>query len=336
MSALDAAWETLEAQVQPRAGWHTLRVHPDAPCAIRAGVRRPSGARGLLLEVPAAAIPTGVEYPECGGFVVSPETIVPGPGGKVRLCVEERSPHWREIFAVMAAQVSQHLSRSPGPAAAVASLLARLAAWQRFMASHGPGRLSEEACAGLAAELLVLEMQVLPAMPALAAIDAWRGPTGAPQDFRFGSALVEVKGSTSAAPSSFRVSNLEQLSGEAGLPLLICHVAMSVAPGGRTLPELVATVRAAIPPEDEAAAAQLEELLFEAGFLDAHAASYQSPPYAVRAVRRFRVEEGFPRITPDSAPSGVLSAIYSVSLAACAPFEITPGEYVGITGTAHV
>ncbi|MFD1190797.1 PD-(D/E)XK motif protein [Phenylobacterium conjunctum] len=337
MSGLEAAWTILEDEPRSRSGWYSRRILPEAACVIRAGLREPVGTRALLLEVPAGAVPTGTEWPECVGFVVGPEMMVPGPGGAVRICLEERSPLWRELFTVMATQVSQHIAQAAGPPAAVAILLSRLAAWQRFMSENGPGPLSEEARTGLVAELLFLEREVLTILPVAEALAAWQGPSKAPQDFRFPAGLVEVKGSTAAAPASFRVANLEQLSGAGGLPVLLCHLSMSLAGvTARTLPEIVDELRALAERAGAATSHRLEDLLFQAGYLDAHISSYRTPAYEVRALTRYLVSEGFPRLTPETVPPGVSAATYMVSLSACAPYEVDATRAALIIGSPNV
>lgn len=336
MSGLEDAWGLLRAESRPEPGWHGRRVHPEAVCRLQAAIRQPDGVRGLLLEVQAAAIPAGVEWPDCAGFLLTPAPLSGGASGRVRLVLEERSPVYAELFGVVADNVAACAAAAGSEPAAVAAVAGRLAAWQRFMERHGPGRLSEEARVGLAAELIFLETVVLARLPATEAVTAWRGPTGAPQDFRFPACLVEVKGSVAATPSSFRVSNLDQLSGDAGLALFLCHQSLSSSgPGARTLPALVADIRAAAA-GGGAAAGQLEDLLFEAGWLDAHAPGYSVQLYAPSGLRCFRVEDGFPRLTPGGVPPGVSAAVYSVLLSACTPFETTLAACADLIGNPHV
>ncbi|MBU1377074.1 MAG: PD-(D/E)XK motif protein [Alphaproteobacteria bacterium] len=336
MSGLEGAWALLGAEARPESGWHSRRIFNGSACTIRAGIRQPSGTRGILFEVAASAVAPGAIYPDCAGFTLRPEPLVAGPGGTVRLALEERHPAWRDIFGILGNAVARQVAARSDEPAAVSQLFARLAAWQRFLAAHGPGRMSEKAQAGLVAELLFLERHVLPGRGGAASVAAWRGPTGAPQDFCFPRCLVEVKGTKSFSPASFRVSNLEQLSGETGLPLFVCHMGLTLAAtDGRTLPEIVDQLRVAIGSTLDGGDALFEEMIFEAGYLDAHAAAYAAPAYAIGPTRWFRVDEGFPRLVPGSVPQGVQSAVYSVSLAACAPFEVDAEACLSLTGPEH-
>jgi len=73
---------------------------------------------------------------------------------------------------------------------------------------------------------------VLPILPARDAVQAWRGPFGAAQDFRLGDIAVEVKSTASLNPASFKVASLDQLdAGELTL-LLLHHVALSIDEAG--------------------------------------------------------------------------------------------------------
>lgn len=338
MSDLELAWNALLVEGRSEPGWHGRRVFADAPCRIQAAIRPASGVRGVLFEVPIAAVPAVVEYPACAGFALLPELLTGGPGGTVRLVLEERAPAYAELFSAMAADVTHRTADARSASAAVACLLARLAVWQRFASRFGPGRLTDEACVGLAAELIFLDRYALARLRPEAAAQAWVGPTGAPQDFRFPAGLVEIKGSLAQTPASIRISNLQQMDGTAGLPLFLCHLALSAAvgAGARSLPDLVADLRQAFGAGADGALEAFEDLLMDVGYLDIHAAHYLQPFYAVRAATFYRVEGMFPRLTPGEVPSGVLSATYAISLAACAAWVVPEAQCLSVIETVHV
>jgi hypothetical protein len=332
LNELESAWTALTSESRTEPGWHSRRVAPTAPCSVRAAVR-PSGLRGLLIDVPAAAIPAGADYPGCAGFSVTPETVAPGPGGSVRLTLEERGSGYRDIFTAMATDVVRRASATSTEATFVAMLLSRLAVWQRFASKFGPGILSEEARAGLAGELMFLDRVVLARLPPAEAMAAWTGPGGIPQDFRFPACYVEIKASVSASPSTMRISNLEQLDGAADLPLFLCHLSLSLA--GRdalSLPDLVEAVKTRLEAAGDGSAEMLEDRLAGAGYLAVHAPHYRARTYDLGRLTCHHVTGAFPRLTSSTAPQGITGATYALSIAACQDWIVDVSECTRLIG----
>lgn len=325
MSELRSIWAALGVEARTEPGWHVRRVRGGSPCDIRAAVAAPGGAVALLFEVRARSVPAGAAMPDCIGFTLTPEIITAGPGGQLRLCLSLRDARYQPVFETLAEDVADAVAVAPSEAAGVKALLARLRTWERFVQRFGHDHLSEEQQLGLHAELLCLERHLLPLMDAGVAVRGWRGPHGEPQDFRFRAAAVEVKATAAANPQSFRVANLDQLDPGARDLLLVHHIGFAVGSTGRTLPEVVAGLRAALDTSDPVAAADLETALTEAGYLDLHEAAYAERRRSVRTATWFRVADGFPRLTSCTVPPGVAAARYDVLLQSCSGCAISEG-----------
>src|SRR5262249_25444452 len=105
LSEVRTAWAALAGEARTEPGWHARRVHGEFPCDIRAAIGAPGGTLALLFEVQARSIPAGASLPLCVGFELTPETIVPGPGGQIRLCLSLRDTRFRTIFETLADDV---------------------------------------------------------------------------------------------------------------------------------------------------------------------------------------------------------------------------------------
>ncbi len=268
--------------------------------------------------------------PTCVGFELTLETMVPGPGGQIRLCLSLRDARFRAIFETLAEDVAGAVVAAASEASGVKALLARLRLWERFVQRFGPDHLTDQEQLGLFAELHCLMFHLLPMMDAAAAVKGWRGPYGEPHDFRFRAAAVEVKATVSRTPLSFRVSNLDQLDRGSLAVLLVHHLTLDAgASVGRTLPKAVADLRSALA-SDPIAASDLDVLLMESGYLDQHEAAYADKLYAVRSADWFVVEGAFPRLTRESVPLGIDDAKYSVTLQSCTPYMINEATAVGM------
>jgi hypothetical protein len=98
---------------------------------------------------------------------------------------------------------------------------------------------------------------------------------------------------------------------------------------GETLPEIIATVRSIVA-SDAIAKDELENLLFEVGYLDIHATRYENIGYTIREHNYFDVETDFPKIIESDLRNGVGDVRYTISVAECKRFSIPESEVVAL------
>lgn len=335
MMNIRAVWASLPRPAG-QAGWQVIAIHPEARFVIMAGVHLPDGAEGLLVDVPADAMPAGVEYPEARGFEVKPERLGRTRSSPVRICLTRGDDGNPDLFAILAEDVAMRVASQSDAAGAVRALLARIRSWQAFMRHHDGERMSESEETGLAGELLLLESALIPGADIALAIDCWRGPLGALHDFRLGQVAIEVK-ATASPRNSIRITSFDQLD-DTGLSALFLAVIGLGNGRGRTLPELVdglrMRVRAGAPTHEHA----LDERLLSAGYVAAHAPLY-SRRFVAEATRYYRVGAGFPRLIRSIVPNGVAEGAYDVELRTADLFQVSEAaavtEFLGGTDGAQ-
>lgn len=314
-----AVWASLPRPAG-QTGWQAIAIHPAARFPIMAGVHLPDGAEGLLVDVPADAIPAGAEYPEARGFEVKPERLGRTRSSPVRICLTRVAGGNPDLFAILAEDVAMRVASQTDAVAAVHALLARIRSWQAFMRHHEGERMSDQEETGLAGELLLLETVLVPVADIAMALDAWQGPLGGLHDFRHGQAAIEVK-ATASPRNTIRITSFDQLD-DAGLSALFLAVVRLGTALGRTLPELVDGVRALVlagAPNHEHA---LDERLLSAGYVGAHAPLYLRR-FTPEAIRFYRVGTGFPRLIRSSVPEGVAEGAYDIELRVADRQEVT-------------
>lgn len=192
------------------------------------------------------------------------------------------------------------------------AVLSRLNRWRSLLEREAAG-LSDDVLRGLIGELTVLESRLLQTLPIDAAVAAWRGPSGAAQDFLLPSgALIEVKTADRDAQSVL-INGLCQLADDGPLTLAVVRVQVTgvAATGAVTAPLLVSRLRDTLVDHPDAARE------FEAGL--ASLGWHEHPAHDDLAVRVLHVEafvvnDEFPRLTPTAVPPGVNQVTYSVSL----------------------
>jgi hypothetical protein len=194
-------------------------------------------------------------------------------------------------------------------------ILSRVDRWRKLLEGELHG-MSNSELRGLIGELIVLELDVLPALRPTDAIMAWSGPFGAAQDFTLSTGQrIEVKAVHGDA-TSCQINGLDQLDAATD-PLTLTIVRLDQtgtdAEGAVTATILIERLRARLI-EDPAAANEFESRLAAAGWHD-HP-DHQAFAVLVVGVERYVVDGDFPRLTRGLVPQGVLEVKYDIALPA--------------------
>ncbi|MER9697008.1 PD-(D/E)XK motif protein [Mesorhizobium sp. M0146] len=325
-----AVWSALRLEGRGEAGWHLRRIHPMAPCEIFAGLRQPGGVQGLVLEVPIEAVAPDMDLPQSRGFSVEAQLLGSSHGGHVRLALALADPAYESVFATLCDHVAESAASALTARLGLREWLRQLHVWQEFMARHGPGGLSHEAVLGLIGELIILKDRLAPHLGTAAAIAAWAGPGGEPNDFELPGGYLEVKATSRQAPDTLQVSNLDQLDERRGL-IMLASVRLRPDPGGMTLPGLVSELRRLTSVEPGRILADLNSRLLAAGYVDVHADLYPSTWIADR-IEFYAVRDDFPRLTRLDVRPGVRSCSYSIAIADCAAYVASDSDLAVLMG----
>lgn len=282
--------------------------------------RKPDGRLALLIGLRRVEdVP--VELPTVRGV----ELLVLAADHQLQLILEP-SGDW-EMFHALCLDLLSASNEGCDEAAALQLLMSRLLRWQRFL-SKGPGKLLDEReVRGLIGELLFLR-DYLVATVGAAAIDCWQGPLGLPQDFVFAGRLVEVKTFAAGSDPSVRIASAEQLT-SGDVPLFLHLVCLVRHDDGLNLPDLVDDLRCRIV-ANQAASESFEDKLLTMGYVDLP--DYRAMSFAVTSVSNYEVHDGFPRLTTENIPSGVVDVSYSIRLADMRPFVVPADVITGAVG----
>lgn len=312
-----ALWEALQTESRSESGWHLRRVDPRSSCDLFAVLRQPGAVPGLLLEVPAEAVPSDIEMPRSRGFAVEPQLVGPSHGGTVRFSLWLREAAFASIFPVLCENVASVALAEPDSRRSLRAWIGRLLAWQDFMARHRPDGLSDEAALGLLGEVIVLQQELAPRIGLDGAIRAWAGPRGESNDFELPGGFLEVKTTVQQVSRSLHISNVDQLDDSRGRILLV-HQRLRPDPEGDSLSSAIGALRQHAAVEAPGSLRALDQLLLQAGYLDAHEALYRSR-FSRDRMTLYVVDHGFPRIMRTDLRPGVRNCAYEVDLASCSP-----------------
>lgn len=186
-----------------------------------------------------------------------------------------------------------------------------LTKWRRFWSGIAHSSLSREQHLGLFGELWFLARWLLPSIGA-PAIQMWRGPIGARNDFEKLGWAVEVK-TSGKLDGSHHINGLEQLLAPPKVDLFLFSLMLrDEASGIESLPDLITEIREAIA-GDHIELSQFESMLAAAGYDDAQAHEYEKVKFRIRSQCLYHVLQGFPRLVPADIPAGLPLGIGNVN-----------------------
>lgn len=277
-------------------------------------VRLPDGAPGLLLKL-IDGVAEIHPLPKLRNLSLFYRMM----DGRNNLCIRLADRGQVDLFETFCRDVVAAAEAAETSVASLGRALQRTLRWHHLLRGGSPDGLSLEEQRGLVAELAVLR-DLRARFGAPTAIEAWKGPEGSAKDFELPGILVEVKARRGAAHPKVTISSEAQLSPVQGFDFFLRVVDVDTALGssGQTLADHV-DATAALFTEDQAALDLWEQRLAATGY-DANDVDERRTWRTGRS-RTYEVRPGFPRLIPP-LPEGVADLRYSISLNACAPYEV--------------
>lgn len=232
------------------------------------------------------------------------------------IALKERSQ--AEIFEALCRDVVSACESADNIDHALNRAIQRTRRWHHLLRGGNKTGLSVEEQRGLVGELAFLRELVSELGPE-AAIEAWKGPTGATKDFEFIGTCVEVKTRRVAARPFVSISSAEQLADVDGcrLFLRVVNVASAVSPVGQSLHDHV-DMTAKLFDETVAAIDEWEVAIYDSGYDPDN--NYGERRWQLGEAKNHEVVDGFPRIELPLSP-GIEMVKYALSIEACAKFE---------------
>ena len=161
--------------------------------------------------------------------------------------------------------------------------------------------VTPEKAAGLLAELMVLEQLV---DIDSGAVDTWTGPDGARHDFVHGRQAIEVKSTTRTQVNWMEISAIDQLQEPEDGSLLLQHTILETAEHGRfSVPDLVERLLGKVSDADA-----FRDRLRALDYTEDTAELWGQQHFNIYGSRLYRVDDEFPRLTPDRLTDGKLPA----------------------------
>ena len=275
----------------------------------------------------ALAMPEQRMLPSLSG--ISTAVVKQGDRAKLVLLLNEMA-NW-ELFHALCSDIVRATAQIKDANCGPSIVLRRLKRWQDFLKKGRSGLLTMEKIKGLIGELLFLSEPLVSSFGWDDAVNFWKGPEDAPQDFAVHETAVEVKCQAGVSKPTVRISTLEQLNSqlpEAYLVVYTIATATGEEPNHFNLNSLIDSIRDKLQTASETARERFEDLLYQAGYIASE--GYLEFNFEKIAVKCFKIIEGFPRISTSNVPSGIDSLSYTLHLDACIEYEYKPNWWNNI------
>jgi hypothetical protein len=298
-----------EAMLTQRGGheWRGVALSTAAPVRLMAAVREPDDRISLLIETALSLAPAQTLRFETQGLSLADQRR---PVENVyRLAITLERNELRKVFEALCADLIAVASEAETPAVAISGISKRLDAWRVCLRTRRSG-LTREEQVGLLGELSLFEA-IGKSASYQTAVEAWQGPLDGIHDFVRGGSALEVK-SVLGVGSHIYISRLDQLETDGISDLTVVRPRFRIGHDGRSLPQVIRAVRSNIEIVEPGNLVFFDEKLLMTGYLEVDEPMYEANLFVQEGVRYYTVSDGFPRITRQALPAGILDGSYII------------------------
>jgi hypothetical protein len=269
---------------------------------------------GYLFIVTAPVLSDNKLLPKLEGL----DTFITERDGRKFLVLQLKDKENWEIFLALCNDLASSTKDLQNEKSAGPVILRRLERWQEFLKNKKLKILSDAALKGLLGEILFLK-KIATSHGWKVAIESWKGPEGAPQDFAIYDMAVEIKCQSGSSRPKVKISSIDQL--EPQLPkayLAVYTIANSDEKTAFSINSLTQTIRQSIHGETHAVRERFEDLLVQADYIFNE--KYDDLKFKEIEFNSYAINEGFPRLIASQIPDGINDITYHIDLDSCSKF----------------
>lgn len=217
----------------------------------------------------------------------------------------------KDVFVQLCVDLIDSSVDQPSSAQGIRFVVRRFRKWQRLLEQGHSGLLPVTAVKGLLGELLWLERFSLQRYTPITAVEGWQGPAAADRDFVYDAAWYEVKTIVSGS-NEVTISSIEQLDVDRNGEMVVISLDRAPATDALhiNLPRVISSVESHL--ADPFSLDLFRDKLLEAGYMDRP--EYADMCFTVGLVRRYRIDQEFPRLRRRLIPAEVTEGSYKLSL----------------------
>lgn len=302
-------WEVVRSEV---AGAGFRRVDAEHPLDFYAGVDSLGRFTLLLITNDDPAIDLELQS-------VKIHTVIRDDGRWSLIFILEK-PELSELFLLFCEDLIVSSQNCENKTKGLRFVLSRLVSWRLLFERGNLNLLTEGQIRGLSGELIQLKL-LCKKFGAPTAVQSWKGPDRADQDFQYEKFGWEIK---TVWPSVDEITiaserQLDYTHRELQLVIIELINGSNTTEGGFTLNQLVEEIRETLKSDFETYSS-FENLLLRCGY--STRPEYDTQVMALVDLKNYKVNTGFPCIRPQDLPMGLHSVTYKLNLIECASFKI--------------
>jgi hypothetical protein len=286
--------------------------------------RDPLGRRMIFL-VHERASETTTKLPTMAGLEIAAR--IRDDDGRGMLSVRLENDSNADVFSRFCDDIIATVASAETEAIAVQALVGRTWKWHALLRGARKTTLSREAQLGLIGELQTLLQVIAPVSGIGCAIEAWRGSDGAPKDFELATMCIECKARGASTRLKVRITSEHQLADVPGQQVILIVSTYSTGTedgtGVMNLHQIVELIRSIISKQLPGSTDMMDAKLESAGYDEEHEYDLFVGHLGSQT---YRIEDGFPRIVPNTYPEGPSEVSYDLPLSSISRFEIDMSE----------
>ena len=318
---LNSIWAEIEARYNSQERFLQRMVYVDLLYRAYIGVSGIPFRRFLSIEIPEGDGNQFDTFIAPKGFKIS----LGSPGvkheGYVACVLQAASADQNDVFAIVAKDILDDLTKQKNADKYVATLKRRIEKWREFFKNPTKHRLTERSVIGLFGELMFIKDMKNCGIEIIS--DMWNGPIKSSQDFQGEKVAIEVKTASSNSLEYVHISSETQLDvADRETLFLVGYRVQRNDASGTSLPELIKQVSALL---DECRLSRFKANLTCIGYSEEDDAFY-SKRYSLKECQAYRIRDGFPRIIRVDLPQGVMDINYKLALKSCEDYKVEVDE----------
>ncbi len=248
-------------------------------------------------------------------------------GASFKLCIHLLDKRFYELFLVLLQDLVETIVKQSEVRPAIENFVERIEHWKRFLKKSTKRVLSYEEQIGLAGELCMLK-NLIEIHGHNSALNSWKGPLGASQDFVCSGALIEVKSSTINYQNEIKISSEYQLDGEGKDDIYLFHCVFEVndeLTSDSTLPYLVDEISRELTQELNI---KFYGLLKCVGYFPDDEDLYKSNMFKLIKTSFYSISDNFPKLVSTQLPKPIFHVTYRISTETLNGFLVDMNEVI--------
>ena len=227
------------------------------------------------------------------------------------------------LFSKIILEITQSSTSSQD---AISTIAQKIKQFERFISSANK-KFTFEKRMGLMGELYFMKNFLMPRFNIEECINSWKGPHNSSQDFIFPNFRFEIK-TSSKENNSVKISSLNQLDPTQNNLFLVRNYISENNTLGISFSRMISSIDFRIKKVASDLSVQFHSLVRQYGYAIEDENEYSQYKYILSGRNFYNIDQDFPSINNENAPSSITHASYDLDLNQCSNWLLDEGSVV--------